>query len=134
MELQLKITGFILIILALVHIGFPKRFGWKAELSVLSLFTRQVMYVHTFFVAFAILLMGILCIVSSSDLLNTRLGHQVSFGLFLFWVVRLYFQFFVYSSELWKGKPFERMMHYIFAIIWAYFTGVFFLVGTGILF
>jgi hypothetical protein len=131
MELQLKIVGFILIVLGLIHAGFPKRFNWKVELSSLSLFNREVMYVHTFFIGLVTLLMGILCLYSTNDLVHTKLGHTIAFGLFLFWGTRLFFQFFVYSAELWKGKAFERTIHILFAMIWTYLTVVFLMVSMG---
>src|SRR5678816_3734934 len=107
MELHLKIIGILLILLALLHFFFPKRFNWERELSSLSVINRQLMYIHSFFIAFVIFLMGVLCLTSASELLNTNLGKRISFGLAIFWAVRLVVQFFVYSSKLWKGKSFE---------------------------
>jgi len=74
MDLHLKIIGSLLILLATLHLAFPKYFNWKQELSSLSLFNRQLMYVHTFFIAFVVLLMGLLCLTSSTDLVTTTLG------------------------------------------------------------
>ena len=128
MELHLKIIGIILVLLATLHVIFPKYFNWKQELSSLSLINKQVMYVHTFFIALMVLLMGILCICCAADMVNTTLGRQVSFGLFVFWACRLIFQFFVYSPALWKGKAFETAVHIVFSLLWAYLTTVFFLV------
>jgi hypothetical protein len=129
MQLQLKIIGCILIALAGIHVGFPKRFNWRSELSALSLINRQVMYVHTFFLSLTIFLVGLLCVVSSADLINTKLGHQICFGLSLFWGLRLYFQFFVYSPQLWKGKPFETRVHLVFSVLWTYLAIMFFFIG-----
>ena len=126
MELHLKIAGYTMIFLSLIHFLFPKRFNWKTELGSLSLINRQLMYVHTFFVALMVLLMGVICIYSSDEILNSKLGQQLSFGLFLFWTTRLVFQFFVYSSKLWKGKRFETIVHITFSFLWIYFSGVFF--------
>ena len=72
--------------------------------------------------------MGILCICCATDMVNTTLGQQVSFGLFVFWGCRLIFQFFVYSPTLWKGKVFETAVHIVFSLLWAYLTTVFFLI------
>jgi hypothetical protein len=127
LELHLKIIGCILIVLALIHFYLPKRFNWVIELSGLSLINRQLMYVHTFFVAFAVFLIGVLCITASADMVNTRLGHQLAFGLFVFWATRLYFQFFVYSPQLWQGKMFEQAVHIVFVLLWAYLTVIFFI-------
>jgi len=128
MELHLKIVGYIMILLAFVHFLFPKRFNWRKELGGLSLINRQLMYVHTFFIALVILLIGVLCIYSTNDILHTSLGKQLSFGLFIFWFVRLVFQFFVYSAQLWKGKKFETAIHILFSILWLYFALVFFFI------
>lgn len=132
MELHLKIIGIILLLLATLHLIFPKYFNWKQELSSLSLINRQVMYVHTFFIALIVLLMGILCICCAADIVNTTLGRQLSFGLFVFWGCRLIFQFFVYSPTLWKGKAFETAVHIAFSLLWAYLTTVFFLIYWAI--
>lgn len=128
MELHLKITGFLLILLALVHLIFPRYFNWGKELSSLSLINKQLMYVHTFFIALVVLLMGIFCLYSSSDIIYTKLGRQLSLGLFIFWSIRLVFQFYVYSPQLWRGKLFESTVHVVFSLLWVYFSMVFFLV------
>ena len=127
MELQIKIIGFLLVVLAIFHFNFPKQFGWKKELASLSLINKQLMEVHTFFVAFVVLLMGILCITSSNELVNTTLGNRISLGLFIFWFTRLIFQFFVYSPTLWKGKMKETIAHILFSILWIYLSAIFFL-------
>ena len=129
MEIHLKIVGVLLILLAGVHTTFPKKFSWKTELQSLSMMNKQLIMVHTFFIAATTLLMGILCLYTSDDLVNTTLGHQISFGLFVFWGIRLIFQFFVYSSKLWKGKSFETAVHIVFSFVWLYFTLVFLFVS-----
>jgi len=128
MEIHLKITGVILILLASLHLIFPRYFKWKIELADVSLINKQLMYVHTFFIGLVVLLMGIFCFWSATDIVNTKLGRQLSFGLFIFWATRLMFQFFVYSPQLWKGKRFESSLHVLFSFLWMYFTVVFFLV------
>ena len=127
MELHLKIIGILLILLALLHFFFPKRFNWERELSSLSVINRQLMYIHSFFIAFVIFLMGVLCLTSASELLNTNLGKRISFGLAIFWAVRLVVQFFVYSSKVWKGKSFETGVHIVFSIFWIYLVVIFIL-------
>ena len=128
MELQLKIIGFFLIVLSLVHVIFPKYFNWEKDLSPLSLINRQMMWVHTFFIALVVFLMGLLCLTSASEIIETALGKKIALGLFLFWVVRLLIQFFGYSSKLWKGKKFETIIHVIFSLFWTYISLVFFMI------
>lgn len=125
MEIHFKIIGVLLMLLAFIHIFFPKYFNWKNELKPLQLINRQMMTVHTFFVAFCVFLMGLLCFISSTDLTTTKLGRTITLGLGIFWTVRLFFQLFVYSSNLWKGKKFETTMHILFSILWIYLSGVF---------
>lgn len=131
MELHLKIVGFIFIAISFLHIGFPTRFKWKEELQSLSLINKQLMLIHTFFIALAVLLIGILCLIATHDLVNTTLGKQICFGLFIFWIIRLFFQLFVYSTKLWKGKLFETVMHGVFSIIWTYASILFLWICTS---
>ena len=125
MELQLKIIGIVLMALALVHVIFPRYFQWKTDLHPLSLINRQVMYVHTFFIALTVFLMGLLCVSSAPELVTTVLGKRISLGLGFFWLCRLWIQFFGYSSELWRGKLFETTVHIVFAILWTYLSTIF---------
>lgn len=125
MNTHLHIVGSLLILLALIHIIFSKYFNWKKELKSLSLINKQIMKVHTFFIAFIVLLMGLLCLTSSSEIIDSALGKKISFGFALFWLVRLIFQLFIYSSKLWKHKTFETTVHVVFTLLWIYFTSVF---------
>jgi hypothetical protein len=125
MEFHLKIVGWVFVILAWVHVIFPRYFDWKNDLRSLSLINREVMYVHTFFVALMVFGMGLLCLTSASDLIETTLGRRISLGFGLFWVIRLFIQFFGYSSELWRGKHFETVVHIVFSMLWTYVSWVF---------
>lgn len=125
MEIHFKIAGILLMILALVHLFFPQYFNWKEELKSLNLINRQMVVVHTFFIALVIFLIGLLCLTSAPDLIQTRLGKVISLGLSVFWTTRLFFQFFIYSPELWKGKAFETIIHVLFSSLWAYLSAVF---------
>lgn len=128
MQTQLQIIGFILIVLALVHIAFPKYFDWQNGLKSLSLINKQIFQVHTFFIAFTVFLMGLLCITSAEQLMTTSLGKTICFGLGIFWSVRLFFQFFVYSPKLWKGKRFETSVHIVFTLLWIYLSTLFLII------
>lgn len=125
MEVQLQLAGSLLVALAVLHLGFPKRFRWSETLQPLDLLHRQMMKVHTFFIALTVLLMGVLCLVAAPDLVHTPLGKLVSRGMGLFWALRLAVQLFVYSPRLWKGKPFETSMHVVFTALWVYLAVVF---------
>ncbi|TDO23802.1 hypothetical protein [Pedobacter duraquae] len=125
MEIHFTIIGIVLIPLSIVHVIFPRYFDWGRELKSLSLINRQMIYVHTFFVALMVLLIGILCLTSARELIHTDLGKKICLGLGIFWTLRLIIQFFGYSSLLWKGKAFETTVHISFALLWAYMSIVF---------
>lgn len=131
MELHLKIIGSCLIVLGLVHAIFPRQFNWKQELSSLSIVNKEMMYVHTFFIAFTLFLVGLLCLTSSTDLISTTFGKRVSLGLGIFFLLRLLVQFFGYSSKTWKGKTLETTVHILFSIFWTYVTAIFFLIYSA---
>lgn len=128
MELHLKIIGSCLIVLGLVHTIFPRQFNWKQELSSLSIMNREMMYVHTFFIAITLFLVGLLCLTSGADLISTTFGKRVSLGFGIFFSLRLLVQFFGYSSQTWKGKTFETTIHILFSIFWTYITTIFCLI------
>ena len=125
MELHLKIIGYILVVLAIIHVIFPWYFNWKKEFMLVSLVNKQIMYVHTFFIALVILLIAVMCLSSSKELIETNLGKKICFGIGVFWTVRLFIQFFYYSSKLWKGKTFETTVHILFTFLWTYLSFIF---------
>ena len=125
METHFRFIGILLMGLAVVHVIFPRYFNWKEELKSLSLMNRQMMMVHTFFIAVMVFLIGLLCLTATTELSDTKLGKMVSLGLAFFWLLRLYFQLFVYSPELWRKKKFETTVHVAFTVFWGYLGFVF---------
>jgi len=113
MDLHLKIIGVLLIALAFVHVIFPKYFNWEKELHLLSLVNRQMIWIHTFFIAFTVLLMGVLCLTSSYDLITQALAKKYAGGLGSFGeydylsVLRLFF-------KVVEGQGFETVVHILF--------------------
>ena len=132
MEIAIRSAGVLLVALAFLHAAFPRRFDWKNEFASVSLLSRQVMYVHTFFIALTVFLMGVLCISSADMLINTELGRRICLGLAIFWLARLIVQFVGYSSELWKGKRLETAVHIIFSVLWTFLTLIFSLAGLSV--
>ncbi|PSL29030.1 hypothetical protein CLV42_107176 [Chitinophaga ginsengisoli] len=116
-----------MIVLAFSHVVFPGYFNWREELKPLSLINRQIMTIHTFFIALAVFLLGLLCLTSGNELINTRFGRRISLGMGVFWIIRLFIQFFGYSSALWKGERFETIVHIVFSLLFGYMSIVFFM-------
>lgn len=124
MEVHLKIIGCLLMLLALIHVIFPKYFKWKDELKGLSLMNKQMMMVHTFFIALTVFLMGSILVLESKELIETNLGRKIILGFAVFWSIRLFIQLFVYSPELWRGKKIETAIHVLFTCFWVYISAV----------
>jgi hypothetical protein len=132
MEIHFKIIGVLFILLAAIHLPFPKYFKWETDLRSLSLINKQMMQTHTFFIALTVFLMGVLCLTSYHEIITTHLGQKLAFALGIFWLCRLLFQFFFYSSRLWKGKIFETVVHIVFTAFWIYISVVFFKVALPV--
>jgi len=128
MHIHLIIIGIIFIVLALIHLIFPKYLDWEKELKSLNLINLQIMKIHTIFIALTVFLMGLLCLTSANELIETNLGRKIIFGFAFFWTIRLIIQFFGYSSKLWKGKTFETSVHIIFSILWMYISYIFWII------
>jgi hypothetical protein len=128
MLIHLHIIGTLLIVLACLHLVLPRYFHWKQELSGLSIMNRQMMYVHSFFIAFVVFLIGLLCVTSSVPLISTPLGQRIALALAIFWGARLFVQFFGYSPKIWRGKTFETAIHILAVLFWTYVTVVFALI------
>lgn len=126
LELFIRLAGLVMIILSLAHVFYGRRLGWNEELSKVNLLTRQVFYVHMFFVCLTLIWMGAVALVFPTLLLApSTLAFLVNSGIALFWLARLLIQWFGYSPLLWRGKVFETRVHWLFTILWSYLTLVF---------
>jgi hypothetical protein len=128
MKFNLQLAGALLVMLSLLHIVFPRYFKWDKEFAQVSPINRQMMYIHAFFISLVVLMMGILCLTSAGELMHTKLGNDIALGLGIFWLIRLLFQFFGYSTLHWKGKRKETCIHVLFSVLWIYLCIVFFAV------
>lgn len=126
LELHLKVVGLILLILGPAHAVFPRRFSWKSELEKVSLLTRQIFYVHHFFIGLVVTMLGALCLFGTSALLQkTPLGAILLGGITFFWLCRLVIQFFIFDASHWRGHRFNTQVHIAFVVLWIYLVGVF---------
>lgn len=125
-EICLRAAGLLMLGLSTLHLVFPKRFEWKRDLAQLTLLNRQIFYVHTVFVCLVLLWMGALALLDPAALLERgRLASWVNGGCAGFWFARLCTQHFGYSAELWRGKPLETLVHWLFTGFWVFLTAVF---------
>jgi hypothetical protein len=126
LTVHLQVVGVLLMVLGLSHVFFNRYFGWDVELTRVSLFTRRVFFVHTFFIAMTVTMMGAFCAVYAGVLVEPQvLSRAILAGMVVFWGSRLVAQFTAYESAIWRGDRFRTRMHVAFSILWVYVTGTF---------
>lgn len=126
LTLHLQIIGVLLVLLGLSHAFFNRYFRWREELAVVSLLTRQVFFVHSFFIGLGVVLSGVGTFLYAGALLRPGvLNRPILAGMTTFWLCRLLAQFFVYDSALWRGDRFRTFMHAVFILLWCYVTATY---------
>lgn len=124
--IHLQIVGVMLVLLAVVNLLLPRQFGWREELKKVDLLARQVFFVHLYYIAFVVLLMGLLTLWFAEDLIAAgELGRAILGGLSVFWGSRLFVQWFVYDRKLWLGDRARTAVHIICTFVWGYFAAVY---------
>lgn len=122
----LRIAGAGLILLAVLHIPIGKKLGWKEDCKQLGPVNEAVFHVHTFFICLVLVMMGLPCLVQPSIfLMPSSAGAWMAWSFAAFWFIRLYFQWFVYRADLWRGKAMETAVHWCFTFIWIALCSVF---------
>ena len=123
LSMNLRIVGILLVLLGLSHTFFNRYFGWERELADVSLLTRQIFFVHSFFIALGVVLGGAGSFLCADALLRPGLlSRTLLAGMTVFWLCRLLAQFFAYDSRIWKGNRFRTFMHAVFSALWIYVT------------
>lgn len=126
LHIHLQIVGCFLVLLGLSHAFMNRYFGWAKELAGISLLTRQIFYVHAFFVALGVTLGGLVSLAFPTQLLSaTPLNRAILAAMAFFWFCRLLAQFFVYDAALWRGNPARTRIHVAFSLLWFYVTTIY---------
>ena len=121
LRLHLQIVGALLLFLGVAHIFFSRYFGWEKELEPVSLLTRRVFFVHCFFIALILVMLGVCSLCCTDALLEPgRLSRVLLGGMVVFWMCRLAVQFLVYDAAIWRGRRFYTFMHVAFSLLWIY--------------
>lgn len=109
----LRLSAIPILLLLAGYPFFPSYFNWSGELEQVSLLTRQIFWVHNFFIVL-LLLMQALLLVGFPRLLTrpSPAGLALAIGLLVFWGARLLMQLFYYDVSHWLGKVFESAVHF----------------------
>jgi len=126
LQIHLQIAGCLLVLLGLSHALMNRYFGWGKELAGISSLTRQIFFVHTFFIALGVILGGAVSLALPAELLSpARLNRAILAGMAFFWFCRLLAQFFAYDSAIWRGNPTRTRIHVAFSLLWSYVTATY---------
>ena len=128
---NLRVVGCLLMLLGVSHLFFNRYFGWERELETVSLLTRRIFLVHTFFIGLGVVLAGAVSLLYADALLRPgALNRAILAVLAAFWLCRLLAQFVAYDSAIWRGNRFRTVMHAAFSVLWCYVTATY---GTALL-
>ena len=126
LTILLRVAGAGLILLAALHLPISRHLKWREDAARLSPVNASIFRVHTFFICFILVMMGLPCVLEPSVFLEcSRAGGWLAWSFSAFWGTRLFFQLFVYPRNLWRGKRFETIVHALFTIFWLSLAGLF---------
>lgn len=119
LSLLLRIAGAGLILLAILHVPIGKQLKWGQDVKRLTPVNASIFHVHTFFICLVLVMMGLPSLVDPKIFLEkSRAGNWLAWSIASFWAIRLYFQWFVYQADLWRGKRLETAVHWWFTFVW----------------
>lgn len=121
---HLTFVGLILVGLALVHVGLPRRLGWRHDLAAASRLNIEVSYVHCYFIGLACLLWGLLPLTAGSALLEPHpVTRLVLAGAVAFWASRLVIQLVVFNHHASTSRPW-LVLSVAGMLLWCYIAAV----------
>lgn len=126
----LRVAGFGLLLLAVVHFPIAKRLNWRDDAKLLTPVNAAIFHVHAFFICLVLVMMGLPCLLDPSVFLERSRGAAwLTWSFAGFWWIRLYVQWFVYSADLWRGKRLETILHCWFTVVWTSLAVLFSMCG-----
>ena len=79
-----------------------------------------------------VLMGGVTLFYTDALLQPAPLSRVVLAAVVIFWLCRLFIQFFVYDSLLWRGNKFNTWMHVLFSFFWTYVLFTYFLAARHV--
>jgi hypothetical protein len=126
LALLLRIAGAGLILLAVLHVPIGKQLKWQEDVARLSPVNASIFHVHTFFICLVLVMMGLPSLIEPRIFLEkSAAGAWLAWSVSAFWAIRLYFQWFIYQNDLWRGKRLETAVHWWFTFVWAGLAGLY---------
>jgi hypothetical protein len=98
--------------LALFHCTFWRLFRWPESLGSLGNVNRKILYILNLAVLALFVLAGTLLVTCTADVLGTRLGFTLLWGLSLFWFLRAVLQPVMFGL----GRPLSIALFLVFLL------------------
>lgn len=131
LTMLLRVAGAGLILLTVLHVPIGRHLKWREEAARLSPVNASIFRVHTFFICLVLVMMGLPCLSDPAVFLErSRAGAWLAWSFSAFWAIRLFFQWFVYPRDLWRGKRMETIVHAWFTIVWLSLAVLFAICGA----
>lgn len=125
LEVNLRIAGLVVLLLAVVYPVYPRRLGWREQLAQVSLLVRNIFVVHVGFILLMLWLQGVLLTFFPQVLIeHSSAGVALLIALVAFWFYRLVAQLFIFDRRNWQGDRLNTLMHVVFTVLWVYLTAV----------
>ena len=122
----LRIAGAGLVLLAILHVPIGRQLKWSEDATRLTPVNASIFHVHTFFICLVLVMMGLPSLLEPRIFLDpSRAGAWLTWSISAFWAIRLYFQWFFYQADLWRGKRVETVVHWWFTFVWAGLAALF---------
>ena len=114
-----RIAGAGLILLAFLHIPIGRHLQWREDAARMSPANAAIFHVHAFFICVILIIMALPCLFEPQVFLErSRPGGWMAFSYSIFCGIRLYCQWWVYPTALWRHRRFETIIHLLFTFIW----------------
>lgn len=126
LAILLRTAGAGMILLAVLHVPIGRHLKWSEDAARMAPVNASVFHVHTFFICLVLVMMGLPCLLEPRIFLNeSRAGAWLAWSISAFWATRLYFQWFVYKADLWRGRRLETAVHWWFTFVWTALAALF---------
>ena len=120
LSILLRVAGAGLLLLSVLHVPIGRHLKWWEDSARMSPVNSSIFRVHTFFICVVLVMMALPCLLDPGVFLEkTRAGAWLAWSFSSFWGIRLFFQWFVYPQDLWRGKRLETGLHAWFTAVWA---------------
>ena len=118
LNIGLLLAGFGLSVLVVASFWIPKVLGWREKLAGLTPLMRELFWTYSAYILASHLFFAILCWGYREWLLGgTSSAGAMSAFIGLWWLVRVYLQFFGFDLEEVENRPANRLAKHLLTLL-----------------